>query len=84
MQGYCDIFSNNYFEADVNTSTRHQDAKVEHFDVSNVINHTFSHGAVSYTLNGKNIMLEFTVTEFNYTLRRRALIYRDLPTNNMC
>ena len=30
---------------------RHQGAKVEHFDVSNVIYHKFSHGAVSYTLN---------------------------------
>ena len=34
---------------------RHQGAKVEHFDVSNVIYHKFSHGAVSYTLNGENI-----------------------------
>ena len=31
---------------------RHQGAKVEHFDVSNVIHHKFSHGAISYTLNG--------------------------------
>ena len=39
---------------------RHQGAKVEHFDVSNVIYHKFSHGAVSYTLNGENVnvMLE--------------------------
>ena len=39
---------------------RHQGAKVEHFDVSNVIYHKFSHGTVSYTLNGKNVnvMLE--------------------------
>ena len=38
----------------------HQDAKVKHFDVSNVIYHKFSHSAVSYTLNGENvnIMLE--------------------------
>ena len=34
---------------------RHQDAKVKHFDVSNVIYHKFSHGAVSYTLNGENV-----------------------------
>ena len=42
---------------------RHQDAKVEHFDVSNVIYHKFSHGAVSYTLNGEdvNVMLELEV-----------------------
>ena len=34
---------------------RHQGAKVEHFDVSNVIYHKFSHVAVSYTLNGENV-----------------------------
>ena len=42
---------------------RHQGAKVEHFDVSDVIYHKFSHGAVSYMLNGEyvNVMLEFTI-----------------------
>ena len=42
---------------------RHQDAKVEHFDVSNMIYHKFSHGAVSYTLNGENVnvMLEWKI-----------------------
>ena len=42
---------------------RHQNAKVKHFDVSNVIYHKFSHGAVSYRLNGKNVnvMLEFVL-----------------------
>ena len=30
---------------------RHQGAEAEHFDVSNVIYHKFSYGAVSYTLN---------------------------------
>ena len=40
---------------------RHQGAKVKHLDVSNVIYHKFSHGAVSYTLNGDtvNVMLEY-------------------------
>ena len=40
-----------------------QDAKVKHFDVNNVIYHKFSHGAVSYTLNGENVnvMLEFAL-----------------------
>ena len=40
---------------------RHQDAKVEHFDVSNMIYHKILDGGVSYTLNGENfsIMLEF-------------------------
>ena len=39
---------------------RHQDAKVKHFDVSNVIYHKVSHGAISFTLNGENVnvMLE--------------------------
>ena len=38
----------------------HQNVKVKHFDVSNVIYHKFSHGAVSYTLNRENVnvMLE--------------------------
>ena len=46
-------------EAHVNMR-RHQGAKVEHFDVSNVIYHKLSHGAVSYTPNGENVnvMLE--------------------------
>ena len=64
MQGYCDIFLWTNLKQ---TSTearvymrRHQGAKVEHFDVSNVIYHKFSHGAVSYTLNEENVnvMLE--------------------------
>ena len=39
---------------------RHQDTKVKHVDVSDVISHKFSHGAISYTLDGENInvMLE--------------------------
>ena len=45
---------------------RHQGAKVQHFDVSNVIYHKFSHGVVSYTLSGKNVnvMLELSTTLF--------------------
>ena len=40
---------------------RHQGKKVEHFDVSNVNYHKFSHGPVCYTLNGENvnIMLKY-------------------------
>ena len=34
---------------------RHQGAKFEHFDVSNVIYHKFSHGAVSYTVKDENV-----------------------------
>ena len=61
MQGYCDVFSTDYFEADVDRSTRHQGAKVKHFDVSNMIYHKFLHGVVAYTLNGENVnvMLEY-------------------------
>ena len=56
-----------YFETDVDRSTclhgHHQVGKVERFDVSNVIYHRFSHGAVSYTFNGENvnIMLELSI-----------------------
>ena len=32
---------------------RHQGAKVELFDVSNMIYHKFSHSAISYMLNGE-------------------------------
>ena len=64
MQGYCDVFSTDYFEADVNRSTclhaMSSRRKVKHFDVSNAIYHKFSHGGVSYTLKGENVnvMLE--------------------------
>ena len=42
----------------------HQGAKVKHFDDSNMIYHKFSHGAVSYMLNGENVnvMLESFIT----------------------
>ena len=68
MQGYCNVFSTDYFEAEVERSTClhfymrcHQGVKVEHFDVSNVIYHKFSHGPVSHTLNGENVnvMLDY-------------------------
>ena len=41
----------------------HQGTTVEHFDVSNMIYHEFSHGAVSYLLNGVNVnvMLELVL-----------------------
>ena len=67
MQGYCDIFLWTILKR---TSTeahvymrRHQVTKVERFDVSNVIYHKFSHGAVSNTFNGENVnvMLELTM-----------------------
>ena len=42
---------------------RHQGPKVKHLDVSNVIYHKFSHGTVSYMLNGVNVnvMLEYYI-----------------------
>ena len=64
MQAYCEFFLQIILKR---TSTeahvymrRHQGTKVKHSDVSNEIYHKFSHGAVSYTLNGKNVnvMLE--------------------------
>ena len=67
MQGHCDIFLRTLLKR---TSTEahvymrcHQGAKVEHFDVSNVIYLKFSYGTVSYTLNGEsiNVMLEFAL-----------------------
>ena len=50
---------------------RHQGAKVKHFDVSYVIYHKFSHGAVSYTLNRENVnvMLEFVINHVTYARR---------------
>ena len=65
MQGYIQhvflqiIFKQMPTEAHV-YMRRHQGAKVEHFDVSNVIYHKFSHGAISFMLNGENVnvMLE--------------------------
>ena len=47
---------------------RHQGAKVKHFDVGNVIYHKFSHGAVSFTLNGENVnvMLEFVFKNIRF------------------
>ena len=62
MQGYCDIFLRIILKP---TSTeahvymrRHQGVKVEHFDVSNMIYHKFSHGAVSYMLNEENVSVK--------------------------
>ena len=59
--------SMDYFEADVDRSAGHQGMKVKHFEVSNVIYHKFSHGAVSYRLNGENVnvMLELVIKSQN-------------------
>ena len=61
----------------------HQGATVKHFDVSNVIYHKFSHGAVFYTLNGKfvNIMLELVVFLF---LRYYLTAYRIAHLTLLC
>ena len=59
MQGYWDIFLWTILKRTLTEAhaymRRHQGAKVVHFDVSNVIYHKFSHGAVSYTLSGENV-----------------------------
>ena len=62
---------------------RHQGAKVEHFDVSNVIYHKFSHGAVSYTRNGKNVnvMLELKVTTLGATRKFQRSYTRVFPAS---
>ena len=55
----------------------HQDAKVKHFDVSNVIYHKFSNVAVSYTLNGENVnvMLELLIDRDFTVLEEKPLSY---------
>ena len=90
MQRYCDdfflwiILNRTSIEAHV-YMRRHQGAKVKHFDVSNVIYHKFSHGAVSYTLNGENVnvMLEFVI---NHVANVKVFNFRVLMTShvNMC
>ena len=64
MQGYYNVFLRIFLkrmstEAHV-YMRRHQGPKVKHFDFSIVIYHKFSHGTVSYRLNGENVnvMLE--------------------------
>ena len=68
MQRYCDVFFLQTFlkrmsiEAHV-YMRRHLGAKFEHFDISNMVYHKFSQGAVSCMLNGENVkvMLELEV-----------------------
>ena len=59
MQGYCNVYSKDHFEADIDKHNVymgcHQDAKFEHFDISNMIYNKFLHSAVSYTLNGETL-----------------------------
>ena len=56
-------FSKDYFEADIDI--RHQDAKCNAFDVSDMIYHKLSHGTTSYTLSGENVnvMLELLLSD---------------------
>ena len=53
---------------------RRQGAKVKHFHVSNVIYHKFSHGAVSYMLNGENVkvMSEFGIINLPVPMYRKS------------
>ena len=61
----------------------HQDAKVKHFYVSNVIYHKFLHGAVSYTLNGENVkvMLEYCF-KGNILFQKQEMINIPQTPNN--
>ena len=59
---------------------RHQGGKVKHFNVSNMIYLKFSHGAVSYMLNGENVnvMLEFEIRNVDCSfveLQEKRLIF---------
>ena len=58
------FFSTDYFEADVDRSTVKFTCDViktrklnTYYDVSNVIYHKFSHGAVTFTLNRENVIV---------------------------
>ena len=68
MQGHWDIFLRillKRMSTEVHVyMRRHQGAKVEHFEVSNMIYHKFSHGTVSYMLSGENanVMLESLIS----------------------
>ena len=65
---------------------RHQGAKVEHFDVSNVIYHKFSHGAVSYTRNGENvnIMLELSIKGEGWSIANWLMSLLAVPRRLFC
>ena len=55
------------------TIQQHQGTKVKHFDVSNMIYHKFSHGAISYTLNGENVIVML-----------ESSIFVAVPVENIC
>ena len=57
---------------------RRQSAKVKHFDLSNVIYHKFSHGAISYMLNVENVnvMLELSLSFYRYQFNFSRIITR--------
>ena len=58
---------------------RHQGVDVKHFDVSNVIYHKFSHGTVSYTLNGENVnVIIYSNTANNALASHYILVYYQL------
>ena len=87
MQAYCNVFFLRNILKRTSTEAhvymrRHQGAKVKHFDVSNVIYHKFSYGAVSYTLNEENvnIMLGFTVKPKCFILRSITDMTLDVPS----
>ena len=48
---------------------RHQGAKFEHFEVSDVIYHKFSHDAVSYTLYKENVNVMLELFSFSLDIK---------------
>ena len=85
MTGYCDVFFPRIILKRMSTEAhvymrRHQGAKVKHFDVSNVIYHKFSHGAVSYTLNGKkvNVMVELHFNSCSVNLQISQIKFSEI------
>ena len=60
---------------------RHQGAKVKHFDVSNVIYHKFSHGAVSYALNEENVKRHVRI--FNHVHPWLSMYIQGLLRNDL-
>ena len=61
---------------------RHWGARVGRFDICNVIHHKFSHGAVSYALNGENVnvVLELRLNILHVYQRSKYFISGRLMT----
>ena len=78
MQGYCDVYkwiilkrTSPEVKCLHPTLPRREMCKSS---VSNVIYHKFSHGAAFYTLNGKNVMLEFSINYRDFSVKSNLII----------